>query len=70
MMKVSINHWSHQHCSSWSHKERELLVKALHYDNVDEYDAIKDGLQIQILLFEFFKIDNSQTPCNVVCIPP
>ena len=66
MMKVSINHWSHQHCSSWSHEEMELLVKALHYDNADGYDAITDGLQIWFLLCEFFKIDNSQTPCNVV----
>jgi len=48
----------------------ELLVKALHYDNVDGYDAITDALLIWFLLCECFKIDNSQTPCNVVWIPP
>ena len=61
-MKVSINLWSHQHCRSWSRKEMELLVKALHYDNVDGNDAITDGLLITFLLCEFFNIDNSQTP--------
>ena len=35
----------------------ELLVKALHYENVDGYDAIIDGLQIRFLLCEFFKIE-------------
>ena len=35
----------------------ELLVKALHYDNADWYDAITDGLQIWFLLCEFFKIE-------------
>ena len=66
MMKVSINHWSCQHSSSWSRKEMELLVKALQYDNVDGYDVITDGLLIQFLLCEFFKIENYQTPCNGV----
>ena len=44
----------------------EPLVKALHYENVDEYDYVTDGLQIQFLLCEFFKIYNIQIPCNVV----
>ena len=66
MMKVFLNHWSHQHCSSWPRKEMELLVKALHYDNADGYDAITDGLLILFLVCEFFKIENCQIPCNVV----
>ena len=33
----------------------EMLVKALYYDYVDWYDAIKNGLQIWFLLCEFFK---------------
>jgi len=44
----------------------ELLVKAFHYANVDENDAITNELQIQFLLCELFKIENFQTPCNVV----
>lgn len=66
MMKVSINRWSLHHCHLWPCKDMEFLVKALHYENAHEYDAITNGLQIQFLLCEFFKIENCQTPCNVV----
>jgi len=38
----------------------ELLVKALRYDNDDEYDVIIDGLLIQFLLCESLKIEISK----------